>query len=326
MPIPAAIAGTLISGAINAASQAHTNAQNRQQADEAYRRQKAAIREMNQYNTPASQVARLKAAGLSPTLAYGASGEAVGNQSDIPEYSPIPAEAPRVPDMGSTMLEAARFGLEAREQLNRDNLAVAELAVKSAQSFMYTTSADLNAAQSEEIIRLLGFKEQQYLNEQILSEARYAEIMQNIDESRSRIDLNDAEISRINSLVHLQDIQGVEIMALLPARLRNLDANTAMSMAQAGLLTAEVNEVSEKIATLQFNRALERSKFKREGQQYNNEVERWEAEQRIAIQNNHAERVTSIFRVLLGGTMVGMSPALQGAFTPGRTVVTPLGQ
>lgn len=326
MAISEALAGTLISGAINAAAQAHTNAQNRQQADEAYRRQQAAIREMNQYNTPANQVARLKAAGLSPTLAYGGNGEAVGNQSDIPEYNPIPAESPRVPDMGAAYLEASRYGLEAREQLNRDNLAIAELALKSAESFMYTTSAGLNQAQSEEIVRLLGFKEQQYINEQVLSEARYAEIMQNIDESRSRIDLNDAEISRINSLVNLQDVQGVEILSLLPARLRNLDANTAMNMAQAGLLTAEVNEVSEKIATLQFNRALEKSKFKREGVQYNNEVRRWEAEQKIAIQNAHAERVTSIFRVLLGGSLVGMSPALQSAFTPERNVVRPLGQ
>lgn len=322
----ASAAGTAITGGLNYASQMRVNAQNRRQAEIAYERQRDAIREMNAYNSPSMQVARLKAAGLSPTLAYGASGEAVGNQSDIPEYSSIPAESPRYPDLGQTFIDAARYGLEAREQINRDNLAVAELAVKSAQSFMYTTSADLNHAQMQEIVELLGFKKQAYFDESMLSQARYSEIMQNIEESKSRINLNEEEIKRIDSLIKLQDVQAYEIACLLPAKLRNLDADTLMKQAQAGLLDAEIGQVAEQVATLQFNRALDKQKFEREGVQYNNEVRRWKAEQKIAIEQAHAERVTSIFRVLLGGSIVGFSPALQGAFTPGRTVVTPLGQ
>lgn len=322
----ASAAGTAISGGLNYASQMRINAQNRRQAEIAYERQRDAIREMNAYNSPSMQVARLKAAGLSPTLAYGGNGEAVGNQSEIPEYSAIPAESPSYPDMGASFIDAARYGLESREQMNRDNLAVAELAVKSAQSFMYTTSADLNEAQKQEIIELLGFKKQAYFDESMLSQGRYAEIMQNIEESKSRIDLNDKEIERLDSLINLQDVQASEILALLPARLLNMDADTVMKQAQAGLLTAEVDEVAEKVATLQFNRQFDRAKFKREGVQYNNEVRRWEAEQKLRIQQGHADRVTSVFRVLLGGTLVGVSPALQRAYESGRTVVSPLGQ
>ena len=89
----AGIIGTIGTSVINAASQARTNAINRAQAEDAWRKEMTATREMNVYNSPSMQVARLRAAGLSPTLAYGANGEAVGNQSTIPAFNPIPAKS-----------------------------------------------------------------------------------------------------------------------------------------------------------------------------------------------------------------------------------------
>lgn len=46
----------------------------------------------NQYNSPAAQVARLKAAGLNPQLAYG-SGSNAGNASSVPQYEAPHMEA-----------------------------------------------------------------------------------------------------------------------------------------------------------------------------------------------------------------------------------------
>lgn len=42
---------------------------------------------MNDYNSPAAQMARLKTAGLNPNMIYGSGGAAAGNQSSIPKYN-----------------------------------------------------------------------------------------------------------------------------------------------------------------------------------------------------------------------------------------------
>lgn len=307
MPLSAAAAGiigTIGTSVINAASQARTNAVNRAQAEDAWRKEMTATREMNVYNSPSMQVARLRAAGLSPTLAYGANGEAVGNQSSIPAFNPIPAEAPMSGDLGAPFITSARLGLETREQLNRDNLAIAELAVKDAQSFMMVTQGNLNTATSQEILSLLGYKMQDYENKFLLDEARYHEIQSEIELNYSKIGLNDAQIRELDSLVSLNDARASEIYALLPAHIRNLDANTAMAYAQAGLFNAEIDEVAQKVETLKFNRNLESAKFKFEqvkNRQYN---ARWKAEHEIQIKQHHADLVTGIFRTVIGGAMI----------------------
>lgn len=324
----AGLIGTIGSSVLNAASQARTNAVNRAQAEDAWRKEVAATREMNVYNSPSMQVARLRAAGLSPTLAYGANGEAVGNQSSIPAFNPIPGEAPKVGDLGAPFITAARLGLETREQLNRDNLAIAELAVKDAHSFMMVTQGNLNTATSQEILSLLGYKIQDYENKFMLDEARYSQIQSEIDKNYSQIGLNEAEIRELDSLVSLNDARASEIYALLPAHIRNLDANTAMAYAQAGLFNAEIEEVSQKVETLQFNRNYESAKFKFEqikNKQYN---ARWKAEHEIQIKQHHADLVTGIFRTVLGGAMIrsGMKNVGTGSIQRQPSpIITPTG-
>ena len=330
MPLSAAAAGiigTIGTSAINAASQAMTNAHNKRMAEDAWKKEMNATREMNVYNSPSMQVARLRAAGLSPSLAYGANGEAVGNQGDIPAFNPIPAEAPMSGDLGAPFIASARLGLDTREQLNRDNLAVAELAVKSAQSFMMVTQGDLNEATKTEILSLLGYKMQDYENKFALDSATYDKIYQEIEESRSRVDLNDAEISRLNSEIKVNDATAYEIYCLLPAKLRNLDASTAMAYAQAGLCNAEVREVAEKVATLQYGRKLEHwdREFKNKqfqfdqekwNKEYNFQKQKFSTETRVGIQNSHADRVTDVFKVIIGASLLGLPRALESASTP----------
>lgn len=296
--------GSVLSSGVNAASQAITNANNRAQAREAFDAQREEVRRQNEYNSPSMQVARMLQAGLSPSLAYGANGEVVGNQSDIPSFTPLPAEAPQVGDFGEAFRQGIATDLGVREQLNRDNLAVAELAVKDSVSFMNVTSAGLNQAQQEEILTLLGFKVHDFENKFVLDEARFHEIMQNIAESQKRIELDDAQIAELDSIVSLNNIKGSEILALLPANLRELNASVVMQYAQAGLLTEEVNRVAEEIETIQFRRSMDVKEYNFEVRKYNNDLKKWRAEQRISIEQAAAERRTSVLRVLLGGALI----------------------
>ena len=329
MPLPAAaigVIGTLGSSAINAASQARTNAVNKRMAEDAYSREQNAIREMNVYNSPSMQVARLKAAGLSPSMAYGANGEAVGNQSSIPAFNPIPAEAPRSGDLGAPFMDAARLGLETREQLNRDNLAIAELAVKDAQSFMMVTAGNLNTAQAEEVVELLGYKKQDYEFKWIMDEANYNKIQQDISESVSRVNLNEKQIEELDSLINLNDVKAHEILALLPHEIAQMDASAFMASAQAGLFQAEIGEVAEKVATLQYNRQLEHWDRQFQASKFAWEKNKWQKEMKIQIEQQHADRVTSIFRVIIGGAAIrrGLSPTMSNQRQP-SPVITPSG-
>lgn len=303
--------GTVVSSGVNMASQAMTNAQNRQQVADAYRKQSESIRQMNVYNSPAFQVARLKAAGLSPSLAYGANGEVVGNQSDIPSYTPIPSESPKSADLGAAFRDSLRVGLEEREQFNRDNLAMAELSLTSARAYMMVTQGQVNEATATETMELMGYKIQDYENKFVMDSARYSEIMQSIDESKSRVGLNDKQMEQLDSLIRLNDASATEIYALLPAKLRNLDADTLMKNASAGLYNAEIGKVAQEVETLQFNRWMDKKQFNFNAKQYNNSLKMWQAEQKISIEEAHAERFTSIMRVLIGGAMIrkGLSPA-----------------
>lgn len=329
MPLTAAAAGiigTIGASAINAASQARTNSVNRRMAEDAYSRELQATREMNVYNSPSMQVARLKAAGLSPTLAYGANGEAVGNQSTTPAFNPIPAEAPKSGDLGAPFMDAARLGLETREQLNRDNLAIAELAVKDANAFMLVTAGNLNTAQSEEIVSLLGYKQHDYEVKWTMDEAQYRQIEQNISESMSRVDLNEKQIEELDSLINLNDVKAHEILALLPHEIAQMDANAFMASMQGGLYKAEIEEVAEKVATLQYNRQLEHWDRQFQSAKFNFDKKKWQTEMKVNIENAHADRVTSIFRVIIGGAAIrkGLSPQAPYQRQP-SPIITPSG-
>jgi hypothetical protein len=93
--------GGLIGAAIQLGGSLYDSAQNRKtskentdktiaasksEAELAYQRQMQMWYENNQYNSPAAQMARFKAAGLNPNLIYG-NGTA-GNSNSIPQYQP----------------------------------------------------------------------------------------------------------------------------------------------------------------------------------------------------------------------------------------------
>lgn len=107
--IPAAIAagGSLLSGIINHFS-------NKSLSNNAYRQNLQMWHEQNTYNSPISQVARLREAGLNPALSYGASGQVLGNSEQAPQL-----------DYGGVMnnpLIRPEIGLEAVQAMNLDSI------------------------------------------------------------------------------------------------------------------------------------------------------------------------------------------------------------
>lgn len=236
--------GTAISSALNFASQARTNAMNREAAREAFEREREAIREQNVYNSPSMQVARLMAAGLSPSMAYGANGELVGQQSDIPSYNPIPAEAPKVADLGETALGIARFGLDWREQENRDKLAQVDAAFKSASAFLAWSQGKSTELQNQYFLDTWDLRIEGL-------ESTNEKTWQDLLESRSRVSVNHEEmkriqedVKRIKSVTALNDAQKERIITLLPSEVRQMDSQAALNW----VLSAEGKEKIKYIA------------------------------------------------------------------------------
>lgn len=100
MPFPLAavlsLAGTLAATGTNFAMQNKANRRIKSLAEEQYQRSKADTQAMNAYNSPSSQIVRLRSAGISPAMFYGQGGIQAGNQSSIPSYDRAEYVAPTI--------------------------------------------------------------------------------------------------------------------------------------------------------------------------------------------------------------------------------------
>lgn len=129
MPLPALLAAAQIAGPViqnqqNAASTMEANMQNQQFSYQMYQRQRQDAIDFwnmqNQYNSPAAQMERFKAAGLNPNLIYG--------RGDSGSASPIPVPDAQHVDFRAPQYEGMRFDLLG--QMN----AFADLDIKRAQA------------------------------------------------------------------------------------------------------------------------------------------------------------------------------------------------
>lgn len=234
--------GAVGGAALNALSQHRTNAANRAQAEYAFRQEQMAIQRQNEYNSPAQQVLRMKAAGLNPSLAYGADGAMVGNQADVPAYNAIPAEAPNLGNIGAGLADSIRTGIEVEDLERRQSLAKAEMALKDAQTFAEIMKGNLDDATRTDILSMLGYKmdlaeSQLELNDQTIAES--IERVENLKEERkeiqSRVGLNEQQIKNLAMEYHLTEVQAYQILQLLPHQIMEMDANSAL----AACLTAD---------------------------------------------------------------------------------------
>lgn len=111
--------GAIGSGLINHFS-------NKNLTNNAYKQNVQMWHEQNAYNSPASQVARLRSAGLNPALAYGASGQVVGNSESAPQldYGGVMNQPLIRPDFSYDAVQAMNLDSQRRvndsvEQKNR---------------------------------------------------------------------------------------------------------------------------------------------------------------------------------------------------------------
>ena len=141
MPIPLIpliqAGGEILSAGINAVTQGAQNRKNREFAREQYATSRAdALADyamQNDYNSPASQMARLKAAGLNPNLVYGngAATQAASQIKSAPQNS-AQGNAPRINNPGMAVASGMIMSLQA-DNLKAQNNVLLEQAKNIAQ-------------------------------------------------------------------------------------------------------------------------------------------------------------------------------------------------
>lgn len=251
--------GAVAGSAINAYSQHRTNSVNRQQAEYAFQQQMQAVNRQNEYNSPAQQVLRMKAAGLNPALAYGADGAMVGNQADVPAYNAIPAEAPNIGNVGAGISDAIRTGVEVRDLERREALAWSEICAQDVQNYLAMTAGELNEAKVQETLTLLGYKEQEYesrieLNWENLLKTReeVANLKAEREEIRSRIGLNEAHVKELAIRGNLSETQIYAILQRLPYEIASMDAQAAFDWCQTDVGRATVTKINREVSHIGF--------------------------------------------------------------------------
>lgn len=100
----ATAAGGLAAAGINAASNAYSNRQNQRNWEL-----------QNQYNTPAAQLERYRAAGLNPNLIYGNGQSSSGNADAIAPYTPTKVSTNDLVQMANVVAQIRNFDANARK-------------------------------------------------------------------------------------------------------------------------------------------------------------------------------------------------------------------
>lgn len=131
-------AGTLLGAGIGAVSQGSMNKKTREWSEKMYSQQRAdALADWNMqnaYNSPESQMARLKAAGLNPNLVYG--NGAVATSGQQPRAASAPSWSPRAPELalGSAMTTFYDIKLKKQSIDNMDAMIKTQ-AAKQAETY-----------------------------------------------------------------------------------------------------------------------------------------------------------------------------------------------
>lgn len=299
--------GAVGGAALNAYSQHKTNAMNREQANYAFQQQQQAIQRMNEFNSPAQQVLRMKAAGLNPALAYGADGAMVGNQSEVPAYNAIPAEAPSVGNIGAGIADAVRTGIEVQDLKRRQDLATAEMALKDAQTFLAVTSGELNDATKTEILSLLGYKvanleSQTELNWESVLKTRQeiSNLKASKNEILSRIGLNEEQMRLLAAQTGLTEMQAYRLVQLLPHEIANMDADTALMAMNTNLSQEQILSIDRDIMHVNFVERLENQKFDFEKGAWGVEQQKWQAEYNAGRVEHFIDTGVKIFQFGVG--------------------------
>lgn len=246
MPIPIAVgvgAAQLLGQGINAFSQGKTNKKTRKWNEKMYGIQRndalADYNMQNEYNSPAAQMARYKAAGLNPNLIYGQSNEgAVVRSTDAKSWNP---QAPEVNLGGAAMSTlSAHYDSQVKaatiDNLKAQNDAIKnEAALKAAQIVATFAGIDNTKMRTSSGMFDLGLKTD--LRDTSLSTAQQQ--LRKL-EADTQYTINQDERAKLTNDMSLK--QGLE---------------TILTMRLARAKTAEeINEVRARIKNLQSSTEL----------------------------------------------------------------------
>lgn len=214
----------------------------------------------NDYNSPTSQMARMREAGLNPDLMYGQG--TTGNSAGSPEMT---SGAPSEPNDMSAMLSKRSFGQTMQQILDREQQRrFAEAQIEAIRANTKKTEEETTGVSLDNLIKE-GTKDNviklssvtlegaMVLND--LNEAQRSSLLkgiekaeQDIKESQSRMDAIKASIADM-TFKQQQDTKRLALEALRnDAEIRNLDAETERAIAEAGLTRQQYYEAVETFA------------------------------------------------------------------------------
>ena len=152
--------------------------------------QRRAIKEQNAYNTPAEQMRRYQAAGLSPNLIYGTGTASAGNQTSLGDYQGVKTSTQDAVNMANAILSLKNIDSNTRKA---------------------TAEASNAEAQAE--------------NTNLDNQTKRVFLLQYQDRLRTQLDLDRANLMYRNGLISLQPYQRMVQLA----NIRHLNTQSAIN-------------------------------------------------------------------------------------------------
>lgn len=227
MSIYSAISGVVGAG-LSIYGQERANQENKEAATLAFQRQKELIEDANIYNSPSSQMARLRGAGLNPHLIYG---NGAGNMVSASAGTPAPSHSENV------MKDLGIYATMAQLDVQKRQVAVAEreVAVKESKSQseidVNLTQADKNRSEDEKNVQTLYnlMQDREHKNQLI-------ELNKNILELESRMKSFSlqqqqelAPLIKINHMLQNETISNQINLSRISIALQKLQTNANVS-------------------------------------------------------------------------------------------------
>ena len=257
----------IVGSAINAVSQGIQNKKARQFAEKMYNTQRsdalADWRMQNEYNSPESQMARLKNAGLNPNLVYGNGAEATS--PSMPRAASAPTWAPHAPQIDlSGVGQGLMMGIDMKvRQAQFDNLQMQrelmeqEKKNKEAQEFKTYADTLLSGSRrdlTDTEVQLKGV------------DLNYASQLKQMSLEGMRASINktlqDTKLSAANTAFRISENerqelktgmtlkQGAERILLMRKQEALTEANTAVSQQRKSQLIQSTIEIDRRIERL----------------------------------------------------------------------------
>lgn len=217
------VTGTLVLGGINAASQAVQNIGNRRWSEKMYQRQNEDQLKFwnmqNEYNSPAAQMERLKAAGLNPHLIY--KGGATSDASPISVARPQPYEG-KAPQLEAGPIISSYF----QSQMQREQFQNFEM-----QRRVWEQEALLKAQQQANLVIKNAQGQFDLQMKKELKETQLQTAQENLNKLRigNQVTLNEDERAAAQNAQSLRE--GVQ--RILNMRIQRLEAMKRMQKMDA---------------------------------------------------------------------------------------------